>query len=273
MIETIAIFDEYSQSPQELTAELRHKKRMALDPLIYDLLKHNYGAKLDAFWKTHSVPTKTDSYLILIERRIHPNLAFVLMNAAYFARTWGIVLICSDLNYEYCKDLCKGKDIEIRPLFQGNPDPAQGKSEYNSLLKSAEFYRSLPGEVLLLIEMDTYLRKPVPEEWKQYDLVAAPYEWDEESVGGGLSCRKRQAMIRICSEISDTSPDQDVYLCSGARALGYRIPPFELGVQWISESCLYEDPVGVHQWWTFFFPKQTDDAEEIFHALLSLEIE
>lgn len=273
MRETITIFDEFSHSADELTGDLRNKKRMSLDPLIYDILKQKYGAKLEAFWNDHTVPSESDSYIVLIERRLHPNLAFVLYNAAYFARSFGILLLCSDVNYEYCKELCRGKSVEIRPVFQGNPDPAQGKYEYNSLLKSAEFYRSLPGKYLLVIQTDTYFRKAVPEEWNKYDLIAAPYEWDESAVGGGLSYRNKEAMIRICSEYQETIPDEDAYVCSGIHALGYTIPPFELGVQWVSESCLYEDPVGVHQWWTFFFPNQTEDAEVFFHALLSLEIE
>ncbi len=50
MIETIHIFDEFSQSPDELTTEDRHKKRMALDPMIYDILKSKYMTKLTEFW-------------------------------------------------------------------------------------------------------------------------------------------------------------------------------------------------------------------------------
>lgn len=272
MLETIHIFDEFSHSPDELTRELRHKKRMALDPLIYDILKHKYGASLEAFWKNHVVPKETDSYLVFIERRLHPNLAFVLYNAAYFARDYGIVLICSDMNYEYCKKICTGKHIEIRPFFQGNPDPETGKLEYNSLLKSASFYESLPGKNLLFLEVDCYLRKKVPEEWKDFDFIAAPYEWDETAVGGGLSFRKKEVMIHVCKEYVEDVWAQDTFLFNGIKHLGYTIPPFDLGITYIAESCIYEDPVGVHQWWTFFFPKETDDAEEIVHSLLSLEV-
>ena len=273
MIETIHIFDEFSQAPDELTTEQRHQKRMTLDPLIYDILKAKYGKKLQEFWENHNMPKKPDSYLILVERRIHPNLAFVLQNAAYFARGWGIVLICSDLNYEYCKMLCQGKDIDIRPFFQGNPDSSVGKTEYNSLLKSGSFYSSLPGEHHLFLQVDTYLRKPVPEEWKQFDYIAAPYEWDESSVGGGLSYRKKSSMIALCSKKPNTVCDEDAYICEGIKELGMKMPPFENAVTYISESCIYEDPIGVHQWWTFFFPNQTEGAEEIFHSLLSLEID
>jgi len=275
MLETIAIFDEFSQPPDELTDELRHKKRMALDPLIYDILKHKYGATLEAFWNKHTVPKDTDSYCVIIERRIHPNLQFVLYNAAYFARSWGIVLLCSDLNYEYCKQICgKNADsVHILPWLHGNPPPHIGKQEYNSLLKSSEFYTSLPGEHLIVFQVDTYFRKPVPEEWKTYEYLAAPYEWDTLSSGGGLSYRRKHSMIRICRETTDDVHDEDAYISQGAQRLGLKTPPFDIALTYVSESCLYEDPIGVHQWWTFFFPKQTEDAEEIFHSLLSLEIE
>ena len=273
MIETIHIFDEFPQSPDELTKEQRHKKRMTVDPMIYDILKHKYGAKLEAFWKSYRTPSDTDSYIVFIERRMHPNLAFVLQNAAYFARGWGIILICSDTNLDYCRMLCVDKGVEIRPLFQGNPEPSIGKAEYNALQQSADFYRSLPGEQWIFLEVDTYLRKPVPVDWKRYDYIAAPYEWDEASFGGGLSFRKKTAMIAICE--SDIPKDEaaDHYLCQGVKALGLQVPPFEEAITYITESCIYEDPVGVHQWWTFFFPRQTEDAEEIFRALLNLEID
>lgn len=272
MIETIHIFDEFSQAPDELTNEQRHKKRMALDPLIYDILKQKYGATLEAFWKQHTVPKETDSYLVIIERRIHPNLAFLLSNMAYFARKWGIVIICSDINFEYCKTICAhhGDSIHIFSLMRGNPEPRQGVEEYNTLLKSQSFYESLPGEHHLFFQVDCYLRKPVPEEWKLYDYIAAPYEWDESSVGGGLSYRKKESMIQICKNATIDIHDEDAFIMNGIKSLGYKIPDFDVGITYVAESCLYEDPIGVHQWWTFFFPKQTEDAEEIFHSLLSL---
>jgi hypothetical protein len=275
MIETIHIFDEFSQAPDELTTEQRHKKRMALDPMIYDILKAKYGEKLRRFWNEYSVPTSSDSTIVLIERRIHPNLPFLLYNAAYFARGWNIVLICSDVNYEYCKEICEKhtQTIQIRPEFQGNPEPSVGKLEYNNLQKKRELYESLPGDYLLFLEVDCYLRKPIPEEWKQYDLIAAPYEWDENAVGGGFSYRNKKAMIEVCKQYQDDVWAADTYIFKGIKMLGLKVPPFELGITYVAESCLYEDPIGVHQWWTFFFPNQTEGAEEIFHSLLSLEID
>ena len=273
MIETIHIFDEFSQESDQLTAEQRNKKRLALDPFVYGILQSKYGAHLKAFWITHTLPKATGSYFVLVERRIHPNIEFVLQNAAYFGRNWGLVVVCSDMNLEYLRDICAPHQdsIHFLPLFHGNPDTTQAKADYNSLLKQADFYKNLPGEHHIFLQVDTYFRKPIPEAWKEYDLVAAPYEWDESSVGGGLSYRKKQSMIAICQTQADTSIDEDSFVCQGAKALGMKLPPFETGITYVAESCLYEDPIGVHQWWTFFSPKEMEP--DIFHSLLSLEID
>jgi hypothetical protein len=274
MIETIHIFDEFSQAPDDLSTEQRHQKRMTLDPLIYDILKAKYWHPLQQFWENHTVPKQSHSTIVLIERRIHPNFAFLLYNAAYFARDFGIVILCSDMNYEYCKRICgkNATNVEIRPIFQGNPEPSVGKLEYNTLQKQKELYESLPGDYLLFLEVDCYLRKSIPAEWKEYDLIAAPYEWDETAVGGGFSYRKKSSMIQICETYKDDVWAADTYVYKGAQHLGLKIPPFETGITYVAESCIYEDPVGVHQWWTFFFPNQIEGAEEIFHSLLSLAI-
>ena len=122
-----------------------------------------------------------------------------------------------------------------------------------------------------MIETDTYLRKPIPDIILSYDYVASPYSWDENLSGGGISFRKRSSMIDICEKLTDKNYDQDIYICNGVRVLGYKMPEFMEGISYFSESCLYEDPIGVHQWWTFF-TKEMEDAEVIFDSLLTLEL-
>ena len=43
------------------------------------------------------------------------------------------------------------------------------------------------------------------------------------------------------------------------------------GIKYVAESCHYEDPMGIHQWWTFFNNKDKD-AKLIFHNYLNLQI-
>lgn len=272
MIETIHIFDEYSHSPEELTAELRHKKRMALEPLIYGILQRKYGAFLKRFWDSHTIPSTTNKRIVIVERRIHPNLAFVLYNCAYYGSDWGITLLCSDSNLEYCKSIVGDKPtVTVTPIFTGVGSQEQGKQEYNQLLQTADFYRSFSEDTLCFVETDCYFRRKIPEWVLTYDLVACPYTWDEEVAGGGLSFRNRQAMIEICETFPIKLEAQDVYLWNGARELGMNLPQFQTAADQLTESVFSLNPFGTHQWWTFFFPKQLPDAERYFRELLTLQ--
>jgi len=246
--DSIEIFRDFSERLNEITSEQRHQKRLILEKRIFTILKRKYLEPLSNFWDSYQVPKSSDRCIVIVERRIHPNLEFIIKNAAYFARGWSIAIVCSDINIEYISKILKHNldSVHLIQMFEGNPDPAEGKNEYNYLLQSSEFYSALPSENLLLMEMDTYLRKPVPEEILKYAYVASPYMWDKTTSGGGLSFRKRSAMLTVCSKYSQLSPAQDMYACGGIKALGYSRPTFEEEIQYFCESCLYEDPVGFH---------------------------
>ena len=90
-METIDIFDN--------TMNDHHTKRLRLEPLIFDILKIKYYTLFDTFWKENTIIRKTDRSIIIVERRIHENLAFILRNVFYYARDWAITIFCSDINY------------------------------------------------------------------------------------------------------------------------------------------------------------------------------
>ena len=274
------IFDEFTESALELTNERRHQKRLRLEPLIYDILKARYLKPLEEFWNTYEIPMNSDKCVVLVERRIHENLYFNLRNMVYFARGWSMCIVCSDINLNYCKEISgHNKDrITFLPLFRGSPDGKTAKSEYNNLLKSAEFYSMLTAENLLFTQTDAYLRKHIPDNLITYDYVASPFSWNETMAGGGLSFRKRAVMIDICRKIGTKECDEDIYISSGVKQLAYKMPEIAEGITYFAESCILLEPdslyggaVGVHQWWTYF-TNDMDEAEWVFNAMLTLDI-
>ena len=271
MNELIHLFDHHSQSPEELTPELRHQKRLALEPLVFGVLQKKYGAYLKKFWDSYKVPVSTKR-IVLIERRCHPNLEFVLHTAAYYGDDWGITILCSDENLDFCKSIVGEKGtVAIIPWFKGIGTAEQGKREYNELLQSTKFY-SLFGEThLCIVETDCYFRRKIPNWVLEYELVGCPYQWDKETAGGGLSFRNRDAMIKICETFPNKLEAQDVYLWKGAQALDMKLPSFEKASTELTESVFSLNPFGVHQWWTFFFPNQLPNAERYLKELLTLQ--
>ena len=275
MTETLHIFDEFLEPEEELTIEKRHEKRMALEPFVFDILKKKYGSLLKESWLYNNPPKNTERAIVLIERRIHSNIEFVLQNAAYYAPTWSIAVVCSDTNYRYLKTITQGKNVALLPFFQGSPTRDQARSEYNRLLQSAEFYESLPWETMIFFQTDSYFLRPVPDEICEYDFIASPSSWDTDSMVGGISLRKRSAMIRICKEFKEEILGEDVYIMKGAKHLGVHLPPFEKSLTFFTESCLYDEAIATHQWWTYFFIDnrlEPEEREHFFKSLLTCEL-
>ena len=88
-----------------------------------------------------------------------------------------------------------------------------------------------------------------------YDLVAAPLSWNIEACGGGMSYRKKSTMIEICEKFKKPIDGEDCFFSDGVREMNYKMPDFETGITYICESLLYDDTMGVHQWWTYYLPK------------------
>lgn len=269
MTETIHIFDEFPEV--ELTNERRHQKRMKLEPLIFDILKRKYGKQLRENWLKNPPPKDSTKCILIIERRIHENLEFVFHNAVQFGKGWCICFVCSDVNYQYCKEITNNHpNIHFIPLFRGSPSYSEARDEYTRLLVNSLFYKGIPWENILIMQTDSYLRKQIPDSVLEYDYIAAPALWDEKNLVGGLSFRNKSAMIKITEEFHEDIPSEDLFLSEGCNRLGLKKPIFDNAMTYCTESCLYEDPIGVHQWWTYFFPN-LEDKELIFHSLLTLD--
>lgn len=273
MTETIHIFDEFPDTASDVTTEMRHQKRMKIEPLVFDILKKKYGSTLDTFWETTGPGTNSENCILIVDRRVHENFDFCLKNAAYFGRDWSICVVCSEKNIEYCR-LIAGKHVDKIhwfPYFRGSPGRDEARQVFIDTFKDANFYKQLPWKHLIVMHLDAYFRKPIPKNILNYDYIAAPTTWDENLMVGGMSFRNCDAMIRICEEFKEDIGSEDVFLDVGARRLGMRVPDTYTALEFASESVLYEDPVGVHQWWTFFY-REMEDAEEFFHNYLRLEI-
>jgi hypothetical protein len=269
MTETIHIFDEFLE--ENLTKDQRHQKRVRVEPLLFDILKAKYGSTLRENWLKNPPPLVSEKCILLIERRIHENLEFVFHNAVQYGKGWSICFVCSDINYNYCKEITQNHpNIHFIPIFQGSPSYSEAREEYNKLLMSTEFYEALPWKNICIMQTDSYLRKQIPESVLNYDYIASPALWDENELVGGLSFRSKEGMIKITREYKETISSEDLFISKGCGALGLKKPIFEEAMLYCAESCLYEDPVGVHQWWTFFFIT-LDDAELIFHSLVTLD--
>lgn len=231
--------------------------RNRYDPMVYQYLISKYGSMLDEFWNTYTPPLQSEKAFVIVERRCHTNLWFVLRNIAYYGRGWSIYLFCSRQNEAYCRSVL-GKNVENIHLivqFEEYADGETGLREYNELLKQRAFWEKIDAESICTIEMDCYLRKKIPDELLDYDYVGTPWGWSLQIPGGtGLTIRKKGAMLHCCDEGEKGCPMQDHFASEAMFRLEYNcMPTRPEGVNTFVESFYTEDPVGFHQWWTFFF--------------------
>jgi hypothetical protein len=242
----------------EMLRTLRYK----LEPFIYNYLSETYGTKLSEFWRTWTPPLRSKRAFVLVERRSHPNMWFILRNMAWAGPTMSIYIVCSDENYLFIKTLLgdKAEHVTFLPFFKGNPPVDQAIQEYCDLYTDYRFYELFAShgvEYILTVQMDVFFRKQLTDELFYTEYLGAAWAWIQNGGGcGGASVRLVSKMIEVCKRFR---PDLGVK-CPGAedgwiddklKEMGHIYPEFNQRANLIMESVFVEDPYIIHQYWTF----------------------
>ena len=258
--------------------DLKDVMRAQLEPFVFDILKTKYGQTFQTFWNQTTLPKTSDKAVVFVERRSHPNLKFCLQNAAYFARGYTIHIVCSKANLEFVQHICGKQLANIHIYVQDNwttiGTPEEGKRDYNALLKQTQFWEQFQEEHLILMETDSYLRRPIPDSIYAYDYVAARWPWKSmEPGGGGLTYRKKSMMLHLCSvsNIKDNTDMQDIFVSNGVEKHHYTTPSLEDSAMYFGECLVDDKNIGTHQWWTFIV-QQVDEIIRIITEMTRLYI-
>ncbi len=270
-------------------AEHRHNIRVAAEGPIFQQLQDKYGPTYNSWWNdpTTVFPKEAPNKVLLVERRPHPNILFVLQNAMYFCRDFSLTIVCSDESEGYVRELLGHhvETTEILPLFKGIGSRDQGRTEYNALFMDVNFWKCLKANYVLSIQTDSYLLQYLDEAMWSYDYIACPWVWNKELVGGGgLTWRKVSCCIEICETFTENSSNEinlslkkvkgleeslqhgeDAFFAEGCKALQKKVPPYPESATYFVESIFYEAPIGVHQWWSYVFPAPDMSEKEKQH--------
>lgn len=248
--------------------------RKQLDPYIFAYLQKRYGCFLEIYWRTANIPKESDKAIVIVERRCHPNLKFCIQNAVFFARGYSLHIVCSKANHDFVRMICGAQlnNVHIHVEWNTIGTPEEGKNDYNHLLKTAQFWNMFKEEHILTFETDCYLRRPIPDSIYEYDYVASKWPWlPEHPGGGGLSYRKRSAMLQICDIFPPVmDPLQDSYVSIGVMKLGLKTPTFEESHQYFCECAINNLAVGTHQWWTFMTKYSPPEALAMIQIMTTL---
>ena len=261
----------YAGSQEEiarLQQERLHAFRTELEPYIYHYLIEQYGLRLNAFWDSYTPPLKSDKAYVLVERRAHPNYPFLLKMMAWAAPHLSVYLVCSDENLEFIK-MILGDKIEhfhIIVAYSGEVSRDQGRAEYNQLLTDASFYEQIDAEYMVTMQMDVFLRRKLTDDLFCGDYWGAPWGWRQERAGGGgATIRRVRKMIEICNADSSTPCNdcEDSWIADRIQDF----PSLDFRRAHIMESMYAEDPIIVHQFWTFLDSYDIQDQNRFTEAL------
>ena len=242
-----------------------HGLRTDLEGPIYDELRATYGPTLKAAWDSATFPQHAESTVMLVERREHPNIEFVLHNVMYFAsknRPFSLTIVCCEENEQYIRNLLGKHETTTNFIvpWKTNTHRDIARPEYNTLMKDPEFWAQVQADYILSVQTDCYLRKALPDILWTLDYAAAPWAWKPWVVGGsGLTFRRRQAVIEMCKKGWHRDIAEDEFFAILCAATKRKVLPLEEAEHIFAESrFVSEDPVGVHQWWTYLY--QSDEV-------------
>lgn len=236
--------------------EYLRRNRTELEKPIFDYLRLCYLPFFRNWWKTYTLPAASTAKksILIYETRQHENLEFLIYNSTYYCPNWTLTIYCTRQNYDYiCSILGHNKvHAALHILNEKTGEYTSDRNAYISFMKSAELWTALPFEYVLLLEMDAYLLRHIPATLTA-DYYCAAWPWHLNFPGGsGLTVRNVATMREICERLPESANaifDQDYWAGAGIQALKKKSDN-----SLFSEACLLQNPVGVHQWWTFIQP-------------------
>lgn len=257
--------------------------RLSLEPHIYHYLIEQYGNKLDKFWQTYIPPKQAKQAFVLVERRPHQNFWFILRNMAWANPNMSVYIFCSDENIGFVKALLgtKLQHFNVVEAFKGNASRERGKKEVDNLLSNYKVYDFIDAEYIMTVEMDTFIRRKIPENIFQGDYWGNTWGWVAHTPGGGgITIRNVKKVSAHCKKHKpDISTDlhtaQDAWLSDTMYADKADFPDVNFRANHIMENVPVENPVAVHQFWTYLDSFQVTNKPVFMNhirQILKLEI-
>jgi hypothetical protein len=201
-----------------------------------------------------------------IEFRSHKWIKPVLYNMCnvYGGTDVCLYIIHGTENEQFIKDIVYDwKNVKLIKL----PFSNLLRSEYNQVLTKPSFYELFQTEFILIFQLDTLIRKRIPDRFFNYKYVGAPWKGypndypdnpelklGNKLVGnGGFSLRNVKRMIQICTSYTrhDTSKlNEDVFISNLLEE--DEVPNVDIAKQFSVEWIYDRDPVGLHHVWTIY---------------------
>ena len=251
-------------------------------PLPVEELRTSTGRKRQS--RTHGQHTALRLIATIVDTRVDYTIATAVKANLRHLQTqarWRLRVVHGTENAQFVRDTL----ADVRPVEFINLGVAtMTEYDYNVLLKTPSFWRSMDADRCLIFQTDGLLLRPIPPWLFTYDWVGAPWTpgndaykgLNEDKVAippldravrvgnGGFSLRSVPAMERVCMEhAAESKPaeQEDVFLVRNLHRHGYHIADLKTAATFALEVPIPEyvvDPsklVAIHQAWYFVRPQ------------------
>jgi glycosyltransferase involved in cell wall biosynthesis len=241
----------------------------------------------------NSVSNNSTNVAMIVAANVDSTFKAVVYNVvSSLPGDWGLVVVYSAYSELFVKYALRHiANVRFIPL------PASfsitSVSDYNEMMFSATFWRSVQAKKVLLFQSDSIILHKGLEPFMKYDYIGAPWNVAQnkrvrhliqqgllkEPVGnGGFSLRSTEAMIRACEQWNESSIDpanrreqEDLFFSRTLPVLGYNVAPVDVAYQFCVEvplqgrSRLFHEPLALHSAWYYW----NDDILEKWYAVVT----
>lgn len=132
-------------------------------------------------------------------------------------------------------------------LYVINDVPVSNIEDYNKLLTSVEFWHGIKEENILIFQSDSALLRTGIEEFYQWSYVGAPWKFQYNGGNGGLSFRKKSAMLYVLEHFNrKEGVNEDIFFCNCLQACSKNLAPRSVCLQFSCETIYQKGTLGYH---------------------------
>jgi hypothetical protein len=173
------------------------------------LLELNNDSKLKSN-PIHYYPDSNKTAVIL-DPRFNPLMEAVIRNFMYFMnpREWNLCIVSYSGYRKVIKSIfpnCIFMAIDEKYIYMKDNIPNIKIESYNEIFLNKYFWKSLPGEHILIFQTDCIMFNMFPDYYLLYDYCGANYYTQNAllygGINGGCSLRKKSVMIECIEKIN-----------------------------------------------------------------------
>lgn len=140
-----------------------------------------------------------------------------------------------------------------------NDSSIKSKDDYSNLLITKDFWNMFDTENILIFQHDSMLLRHGIEKFLNYDYIGATWKFEPYVGNGGLSLRKKSAMLHVLDNYNLYKHlPEDMYFGYGCRDLGLNLAPIEIADKFSIETKFILGSMGYHQIENYLTKEQCD---------------